>query len=247
MDLMDGRVALVTGGAQGIGLAIAKRFADAGAQVVIADLIGAAAVSAAAANPLSILGLTENIDVSRPEGARQMVESTLKEFGRLDVLVNNAGITRDSSLEKMSLEDFRQVIDVHVQGTWLAMQQAVPVMRRQGGGGAIVNMSSISAKVGNFGQSNYAAAKAAIIGMTKSVAREVAKHGIRVNVVQPGFIDTEMTRSMPEAARESALATIPLLRSGRVDEVANVALFLASDLASYCTGITVEVAGGRHM
>jgi 3-oxoacyl-[acyl-carrier protein] reductase len=251
MGLLQGRVALVTGAAQGIGLAIAQRFAAEGARVVVADLDGDAAASASA-------GLGEDVaaavraDVTREDDVRAAVAAAVDRFERLDVLVNNAGITRDASLGKMTLEHFRQVVDVHLQGCWLGMKHALPVMKAQvregrADGGSIINMSSISGKVGNFGQSNYAAAKAGIVGMTKSVAREGAKDAIRVNAIQPGFIDTAMTQAMPEDARQASISQIPMGRPGRPDEVADVALFLASDLSSYCTGIVVEVAGGRHM
>ncbi|WP_370326072.1 3-oxoacyl-ACP reductase FabG [Euzebya sp.] len=250
MGLLEGRVALVTGGAQGIGLAIAQRFAAEGASVVIADIDLDAATAAAEAIDGPAAGV--RADVVDPDDVAAMVAATTDRFGRLDVLVNNAGITRDASLKNMTLEQFRQVIDVHLQGTWLGMKEALAVMKAQvadgrADGGAIVNMSSISGKIGNFGQSNYAAAKAGIVGMTKSVAREGAKHAIRVNAIQPGFIDTAMTRAMPADAQEAATSSIPMQRAGQPDEVAKVALFLASDLASYCTGITIEVTGGRHM
>jgi 3-oxoacyl-[acyl-carrier protein] reductase len=245
MGLMDGSVALVTGGAQGIGLAIAERFAAEGARLVIADLDGDAATRAAEVMAGEAVGV--RADVTSESDVEAAVATCVERFGRLDVLVNNAGITRDASLKNMTLEQFRQVIDVHLQGCWLGMKYAVPVMRAQGGGGSIINMSSISGKVGNFGQSNYAAAKAGIVGMTKSVAREGARHAIRVNAIQPGLIDTAMTRAMPEDVFQAAVDGVPMGRAGTTDEVAGVALFLASSLSSYCTGITVEVAGGRHM
>ena len=243
--MLEGRVALVTGGAQGIGLAIARRFSASGASVVIADLDGDGASSAAVSLERPGSGVAADVTVDADVAAA--VAHAVEVHGRLDVVVNNAGITRDASLKKMTLEQFRQVVDVHLQGCWLGMKHALPAMREQGDGGSIINMSSISGKVGNFGQSNYAAAKAGIVGMTKSVAREGARHAIRVNAIQPGFIDTEMTRAMPDDAWEASLSAIPMQRAGDPDEVAKVALFLASDLASYCTGITIEVAGGRHM
>lgn len=245
MGLLDGKVALVTGAAQGIGLAVAQRFAAEGARLMLADLDGAAAAGAAKELDGGAEGC--QTDVVDPEAVAGMVTTTLDRFERIDVLVNNAGITRDASLAKMTLEQFRQVIDVHLQGTWLGMKHVVPAMKDQGDGGAIINMSSISGKVGNFGQSNYAAAKAGIVGMTKSVAREGAKHAIRVNAIQPGLIDSAMTRAMPEDIFAEKESEVPMRRAGQPDEVAGVALFLASDLSSYCTGITIEVAGGRHM
>lgn len=245
MGLLEGKVALVTGGAQGIGLAIATRFAAEGALLVLADLHAEAAALAAEGLDAEAIGV--RADVVDPDDVTAMVAATIERFGQIDVLVNNAGITRDASLKNMTLEQFRQVIDVHLQGTWLGMKTAMPLMKQQGHGGAMINMSSISGKVGNFGQSNYAAAKAGIVAMTKSAAREGAKDGIRVNAIQPGLIDSDMTRAMPAEIFAEKEAEVPMRRAGTPEEVAKVALFLASDLSSYCTGITVEVAGGRHM
>ncbi|HUG85488.1 MAG TPA: 3-oxoacyl-ACP reductase FabG [Euzebya sp.] len=245
MGLLDGKVALITGGAQGIGLAIGQRFATEGARLVLADRNREAAIEAAQAIDGDAIGC--GADVVQPDDVAAMVAATLEAYGRIDVLVNNAGITRDASLKNMTLEQFRQVIDVHLQGTWLGMKEVLPRMKSQGQGGAIINMSSISGKVGNFGQSNYAAAKAGIVAMTKSVAREGAKDGIRVNAIQPGLIDSDMTRAMPPDILAATQAEVPMRRAGTPEEVAGVAVFLASDLSSYCTGITIEVAGGRHM
>ncbi|MFT4744922.1 MAG: 3-oxoacyl-[acyl-carrier protein] reductase [Nitriliruptoraceae bacterium] len=244
MGLLDGKVALVTGGAQGLGLAIAQRFTAEGAVVVIADLDGDAADAAAA----TIAGATSvRANVVDPDDVAAMIAHPFDTHGRLDILINNAGITRDKSLAKMTLDDFRLVMDVHLQGTWLGLKEAFPRMRSQGDGGSIVNMSSVSGKVGNFGQTNYSAAKAGIIGMTKAAAKEGARHGIRVNAVMPGLIRSAMTEAMPQEAWDSKLAEIPMGRAGEPDEVAGAALFLASDLSSYSTGITVEVTGGRHV
>ena len=152
-------------------------------------------------------------------------------FGRLDVMVNNAGVLRDATMRKMSLDDFRLVIDTHVQGTWLGTRAAAAIMREQGSG-SIVNMSSISGKVGNLGQTNYSAAKAGIVGLTKAAAKEVAHLGVRVNAIQPGLIRTPMTEAMREDIWQQRLKEIPMQRFGEPDEVASVALFLASDLAA---------------
>ncbi len=244
MGLLEGKVALVTGAAQGLGLAIAERYTAEGASVVIADLDADAAGEAAAA----LAGATSvRANVVDEGDVQAMVDHAVAEHGRLDILVNNAGITRDKSLGKMTLEMFRQVIDVHLQGTWLGSKAAFAVMREQGDGGAIVNMSSVSGKVGNFGQTNYSAAKAGIVGMTKALAKEGARFGIRVNAVMPGLIRSAMTAAMPQEAWDSKLADIPLGRAGEPDEVAAAALFLASDLSSYSTGTVVEVTGGRHI
>ena len=244
MGLLEGKVALVTGGAQGLGLAIAQRFTDEGATVVVADLDADAAAEAAA----GLDGASSvRANVVDEDDVQAMVAHAVDTHGRLDVLVNNAGITRDKSLGKMTLEMFRQVIDVHLQGTWLGSRAAFGVLREQGTGGAIVNMSSVSGKVGNFGQTNYSAAKAGIVGMTKALAKEGARFDIRVNAVMPGLIRTAMTDAMPDDVVAQRLEDIPLGRMGEPDEVAKAALFLASDLSSYSTGTVVEVTGGRHI
>lgn len=243
--LLRERVALVTGAAQGIGLAIAELFVEAGAVVVLADLDGEAAT--AASRRLGSGAEAVACDVVDEEAVRSTVEGVAARHGRLDILVNNAGITRDAMMHRMSLADFRAVIDVHLQGSWLCSRAALTHMRSRDGGGAIVNLSSISGKVGNLGQSNYAAAKAGIVALTKSTAREGARFGIRANAIQPGLIRTAMTAAMPVEAWDEKQAEIPLGRAGEPREVANVALFLASDMASYVTGVTVEVAGGRHI
>jgi len=245
MGLLDGHVALVTGGAQGLGLAIATRFVDQGARVVLADLDLEQAQEAAAG--LGDAASAVRADVADPDDVAAMVQAPFERFGRLDVLVNNAGITRDATIRNMSLEDFRLVVDVHLQGTWLGTKEAFARFREQGEGGRIVNMSSVSGKVGNFGQTNYSAAKAGIVGLTKAAAKEGARHGIRVNAVMPGLIRSAMTEAMPQEAWDSKMAEIPLGRAGEPDEVANAALFLASDLSSYSTGIVVEVNGGRNI
>lgn len=245
MELLQGRVALVTGGAQGLGRAIAEVFTAQGATVVVADIDREAASAAAEEIGGGATGV--RCDVADEGEVEAMVAHAVETHGSLDVLVNNAGITRDKTIGKMTLEMFRQVIDVHLQGTWLGSKAAFEVMREQDGGGTIVNMSSVSGKIGNFGQTNYSAAKAGIVGMTKALAREGARFDIRVNAVMPGLIDSAMTRAMPEDQWESKLGDIPLRRAGQPEEVANAALFLASDLSSYSTGIVVEVNGGRHI
>jgi 3-oxoacyl-[acyl-carrier protein] reductase len=243
--LLTDTVAIVTGGAQGIGLSIAEKFHTNGATVVVADLDGDAARAAATGLGDKAIGLP--CDVADEASVEALVDGVVDQFGRLDVLVNNAGITRDGMMHKLTLAEFRQVIDVHLQGTWLCSRAALTHMRSRDGGGAIVNMSSISGKVGNLGQTNYAAAKAGIVGMTKATAREGARFGIRANAIQPGLIRTAMTEAMPPEVFQEKAADIPLGRAGEPTEVADVALFLASPMASYVTGVTIEVAGGRHM
>jgi 3-oxoacyl-[acyl-carrier protein] reductase len=248
VNLLESQVAVVTGGAQGIGLEIARAFSNSGAAVIIVSDINADAAEAAA-QQLQRSGATAipiKCDVSDEAEMRSLVEKVMKAYGRLDVMVNNAGVTRDVTLRKMSLDDFRLVIDVHLQGTWLGTRHAALAMR-ESNRGSIINISSISGKVGVVGQTNYSAAKAGIVGLTKSAAKELAHLGIRVNAIQPGLIRTQMTDALPEHIKAQKLAEIPMGRAGEPSEVATVALFLASDLSSYVTGAVLEVTGGRHM
>jgi 3-oxoacyl-[acyl-carrier protein] reductase len=183
---------------------------------------------------------------SDPAAVAAAAAVALEAFGSLDVWVNNAGFTRDATMRKMPVEDFDAVIDVHLRGAWLGTREAAGIMREKGGG-SIINVSSISGKVGNIGQTNYSAAKAGIVGLTKAAAKEVGFAGVRVNAIQPGIISTPMTDAMPDHIRESRLAEVPLGRFGQPDEVANVVLFLASELSSYLTGTVIEISGGRNI
>jgi len=244
--LLDDKVAVITGAAQGIGRAVARIFVDNGARVVIGDLDPSAAQrTAKEIDPDRVRGFGCN--VVDGEQVRALLAFAQQEFGGVDVMVNNAGITRDATLKKMTEDQFDQVIAVHLRGAWLGTQAAAETMRVRGRGGAIVNMSSISGKVGFFGQTNYSAAKAGVVGLTKAAAKELAKDGIRVNAIQPGLIATDMTRAMPGRIWEAKMAEIPMGRAGEPEEIAKVALFLASDLSSYMTGTVLEVTGGRLM
>ncbi|MFI5427199.1 3-oxoacyl-ACP reductase FabG [Aeromicrobium sp. UC242_57] len=244
MTLLNDQVAIVTGGAQGIGLSIARTFVDHGAKVVLGDLNIEAAQAAAA--ELGDAAFAVRCDVTSESDVRGLVASAVERFGALDIMVNNAGITRDATMRKMELDDFRLVLDIHLTGTWLGTREAAAVMRPRGSG-SIINISSISGKVGNLGQTNYSAAKAGIVGMTKAAAKEVARDGVRVNAIQPGLIRTAMTEAMPQKAWDAKMAEIPMDRAGEPAEVGSVATFLASDLSSYMTGTVLEVTGGRYM
>jgi 3-oxoacyl-[acyl-carrier protein] reductase len=247
LGLLDGRVALITGGADGLGRQMATTFASEGAAVMIADINDEGAeVAALELREEGRTAVATRVDVSSEPDVDAMIAACVSELGRLDVMVNNAGITRDATMRKMTLADFRLVIDVHLQGVWLGTRAAATVMREQGSG-SVINMSSISGKVGNAGQTNYSAAKAGIVGLTKAAAKELAHLGIRVNAIQPGLIRTAMTAAMKPEVLEQRIADIPMGRIGEPVDVAKVALFLASDLSSYMTGTVLEVSGGRHI
>jgi len=246
MGLLAGRTAIITGGAQGLGYAIAEAFVAEGARVVLGDLDLGRTEAAAAELGGSGVARAAHCDVTSSAEVDALVTATVEEYGGLDVMVNNAGITRDATLRKMTEEQFDEVIAVHLKGTWNGTRAAAGVMREQGRG-AIVNMSSISGKVGLIGQTNYSAAKAGIVGLTKAAAKELAHLGVRVNAIQPGLIRSAMTEAMPQRIWDAKLAEVPMGRAGEPREVATVALFLASDLSSYMTGTVLEVAGGRHI
>jgi 3-oxoacyl-[acyl-carrier protein] reductase len=242
-ELLAGRTAIITGAAQGLGASMAEVFAAAGANVVVADIDQAAAEATAATLPAAI-GV--GCDVTSEADVAAAVSTAFEAYGSLDVMINNAGFTRDASMRNLSLDDFKAVIDVHMTGAWLGTRAAAAVMREQKSG-SIINVSSLSGKQGNPGQTNYSAAKAGIVGMTKAAAKEMGRHGVRVNAIQPGLIDTAMIRKMKPEVLESRITEIPLGRLGEPEDVANVALFLASDLSAYLTGVVIEIAGGRGM
>ena len=234
MRRLEDRVAVVTGAASGIGAATARRLASEGAHVFCADrdLAGAQATAA------EVAGAAVEHDVAQ----RGSWEALMDTVGGVDILVNNAGVTRDRSLLKMSDDEWQTVIDIHLKGMWLGCQHAVPSMRDRGGG-AIVNLSS-EARHGAFGQSNYSAAKAGIVGLTRTVALEHARHGIRCNAIAPGAVDTPMTRAVPQDVKDSWIPNIPLRRFAEPPEIAAVIAFLVSDDASYVTGQCLGVDGG---
>jgi 3-oxoacyl-[acyl-carrier protein] reductase len=248
MRLKD-KVAVITGSAGGIGLATARRFAGEGAAVVLADVKEEALESAraqilAAAPRAAVLAVA--LDVTRADSVRDMVDAVMGRFGRIDCLVNNAGITADARLAKMTEEQFDRVIAVNLKGVYRCTQAVADPMIRQGSG-AIVNASSVVGLYGNFGQTNYAATKAGVIGFTKTWARELGPKGIRVNAVCPGFVRTPILDTIPPQVIEKMIEKVPLGRLGNPDEIASVYAFLASDDASYLNGAVIEVSGGIQL
>ncbi|KDE99157.1 3-oxoacyl-ACP synthase [Mycolicibacterium aromaticivorans JS19b1 = JCM 16368] len=246
MSLLAGQTAVITGGAQGLGFAIAEQFIAEGARVILGDLNLDATEEAVTKLGGADVARAVKCNVTSYADIDALVDAAVEQFGRFDIMVNNAGITRDATLRKMTEDEFDQVISVHLKGTWNGLKKASTVMREQKSG-AIVNMSSISGKVGMIGQTNYSAAKAGIVGMTKAASKELAHLGVRVNAIQPGLIRSAMTEAMPQRIWDSKVAEVPMGRAGEPSEVAKVALFLASDLSSYMTGTVLEVTGGRHL
>ncbi|MBV9321428.1 MAG: 3-oxoacyl-ACP reductase FabG [Mycobacterium sp.] len=246
MSLLTDQTAVVTGGAQGLGFAIAERFVAEGARVVLGDVNFEATEAAAKRLGGDDVAVAVRCDVTVAADVDTLVTTAVERFGSVDIMVNNAGITRDATMRKMTEEQFDQVIAVHLKGTWNGTRKAAAIMR-ENQRGAIVNMSSLSGKVGLVGQTNYSAAKAGIMGMTKAAAKELAHLGVRVNAIAPGLIRSAMTEAMPQRIWDEKVAEVPMARAGEPNEVANVALFLASDMSSYMTGTVLEVTGGRFM
>lgn len=246
MRLSD-KVAIVTGSAQGIGLATAQRLAAEGARVVVSD-IGQARVDAAVASIRSagaqVMGCV--VDVTDRAAIDAMVASVKVQWGRIDVLINNAGITKDARLAKMSSAQFDSVIAVNLKGVFECTQAVAELMVAQGSG-SIVNASSVVGLYGNFGQTNYAATKAGVIGFTKTWARELGPKGVRVNAVCPGFIQTPILDTIPDAVKQKMVEKVPLGRLGKPEEIASVYAFLASDDSSYLNGAVIEVSGGIQL
>lgn len=243
-----GKVALVTGARRGIGFAIARTLGMGGAKVAINDVASQEemeeAVSALKNEGIEAWGYV--VDVTVREKIREMVEDIVARWGHIDILVNNAGITRDALFVRMKDEDWKAVLDVCLQGTYNCTKEVLRYMMKQRYG-RIINISSVVGVTGNAGQTNYATAKAALLGFTKSLAREVAPLGITVNAIAPGFINTEMTRKLPEDVREMWLRQVPMRRWGEPEEVAQLVAFLASQAAGYITGQTIHINGGLFM
>ena len=245
MGLLDGKVALVTGGSRGIGKAIALKFASEGADVVFTYLSNKAAAEQTE-QELGQFGHRVKAyasDASSFESAHELVKQVIEGFSRIDILVNNAGITRDTLLMRMTEQQWDEVLNGNLKSAFNFIHAVVPLMARQRAG-SIISLSSVVGIAGNAGQANYAASKAGIIALSTSVAKEMGSRNVRCNCIAPGFIDTDMTSSLPEELRKEWAKTIPLRRCGTPEEVANVALFLASDLSSYVTGQVIHCCGG---
>ncbi|MBQ9584774.1 MAG: 3-oxoacyl-[Muribaculaceae bacterium] len=248
MKLLEGKVALITGAARGIGKAIALKFASEGADIAFTDLVidenGKQTEQEIAAMGVKAKGYASNAaDFTQTE---EVVKQIKEEFGKIDILVNNAGITKDGLMLRMTEQQWDAVIAVNLKSAFNFIHALVPIMMRQRGG-SIINMASVVGVHGNAGQSNYAASKAGLIALAKSVAQEMGSRGIRANAIAPGFIETAMTAALPEEVRKDWEQKIPLRRGGSVDDIANVATFLASDMASYVTGQVIQVDGGMNM
>ena len=245
---LTGKTAVVTGGSRGIGRAVCLELAKNGANIVLcyAGSEAAANETAAACEALGVKALAVKCNVANADEVKALMDSAIAAFGRIDILVNNAGITRDGLLMTMKDEAFDAVIDTNLKGTFLCMRAVARTMMRQKCG-RIVNLSSVVGLHGNAGQVNYAASKAGVIGMTKSMAKELATRGITVNAVAPGFIETDMTAAMADAAKTATLAAIPMGRLGAAEDVAKAVAFLASDEAAYITGQVLAIDGGMSM
>ncbi|RKP55641.1 3-oxoacyl-[acyl-carrier-protein] reductase [Cohnella endophytica] len=245
---LNGKSALVTGASRGIGRAIAIALAEAGADVAI-NYSGSEAAAAETAKAVEALGrkaIVIKANVGKSAEFEEMVAKTLEAFGKLDILVNNAGITRDNLIMRMKESEFDEVIETNLKGVFNGVKAVTRPMMKQRSG-RIINISSVVGVLGNAGQANYVASKAGVIGMTKSVAKELASRGITANVVAPGFIESDMTDKIPADLREKMLGEIPLARMGRPEDIAAAVIYLASDAASYMTGQTIHVDGGMYM
>ncbi|MCD8171882.1 MAG: 3-oxoacyl-[acyl-carrier-protein] reductase [Alistipes sp.] len=247
MKLLEGKVALVTGAARGIGKAIAIKFAEAGADVAFTDLAvdENAAATEKAINDLGVKGKAYASNAASFEDTANVVKQIAEDFGRIDILVNNAGITRDGLMMRMSEQQWDMVINVNLKSAFNFIHAVTPIMVRQKGG-SIINMSSVVGVSGNAGQANYSASKAGMIGLAKSIAKELGPRGIRANAIAPGFIITEMTDQLSDEIKEGWYKQIPLRRGGTPEDVANTCIFLASDLSSYVSGQVINVCGAMN-
>ena len=245
---LKGKTAVVTGGSRGIGRSIALQLAAKGANVVVnytASYESALAV-VKEIEAMGVSGMAVKADVSKGEEVENLVNEVLNKFGSIDILVNNAGITRDNLIIRMTEQEFDEVINTNLKGAFICTKAVSRVMIKQKSG-KIINVSSVVGIIGNAGQSNYAAAKAGLIGFTKSMAKELAKRGINVNAVAPGFIQTDMTSKLPEKVKEEFTNNIPLMRIGKPEDVAKAVLFLSSEYSDYITGQVINIDGGMVM
>jgi len=246
MDI-KGQVAVVTGGARGIGKAIAETFAEKGANLVIADIsLEQAKETAAELEKLGVKAMPVKLDVSKSDEVIKTFEDISKNFGKINILVNNAGVTKDGLIMRMKEEDWDMVININLKGVFLCSKEAIKIMVKQKYG-RIVNIASVVAFMGNPGQANYSASKAGIVGLTKTTAKEYASRGITANAVAPGFITTAMTDALPENVKEEMKKAIPLGRFGTIEDVASAVVFLASPDSGYITGQVIHVNGGMYM
>ena len=245
---LKGKTAVVTGGSRGIGRAIALKLASCGANVVVNYTRNSKAADEVVAEikAMGSSGMAVKADVSIASEVENLVNEVLKTFGSIDILVNNAGITRDNLIIRMTEKEFDEVINTNLKGAFICTKAVSRVMIKQKSG-KIINVSSVVGIVGNAGQSNYAAAKAGLIGFTKSMAKELAKRGINVNAVAPGFIQTDMTSVLPENVKEEFIKSIPLMRAGKPEDIAKTVLFLASEYSDYITGQVINIDGGMVM
>lgn len=248
MKLLEGKVALITGAARGIGKAIAMKFASEGADIAFTDLVidenGKATEAEIAALGVKAKGYASN--AANFDETHTVVEQIKADFGHIDILVNNAGITKDGLMMRMSEAQWDAVIAVNLKSAFNFIHAILPIMMRQRSG-SIINMASVVGVHGNAGQANYASSKAGLIALAKSIAQEVGSRGIRANAIAPGFIETAMTAALPEEIRKEWCQKIPLRRGGKVEDIANVATFLASDMSSYVSGQVIQVDGGMNM
>ena len=248
MGLLTGKTALITGAARGIGKAIALKFASEGANIAFTDLVidenGKATEAEIAALGVKAKGYASN--AANFEETEQIVSQVKADFGSIDILVNNAGITKDGLMLRMTEAQWDAVIAVNLKSAFNFIHACTPIMMRQRGG-SIINMSSVVGVHGNAGQCNYSASKAGLIALAKSIAQEMGAKGIRANAIAPGFIETAMTAALPDDVRKEWVSKIPLRRGGTVDDIANVATFLASDMSSYVSGQVIQVDGGMNM
>lgn len=249
MNLLVGKVALITGAARGIGKAIALKFASEGADIAFTDLVidenGKQTEQEIAAFGVQVKGYASN--AASFEETEAVVKQIHEDFGHIDILVNNAGITKDAIMMRMNEKQWDDVIAVNLKSAFNFIHAVTPIMMRQPVDNSIINMSSVVGVHGNAGQANYAASKAGLIALAKSIAQEVGRRRIRANAIAPGFIDTDMTKALSEEVRQEWCQRIPLRRSGTVEDIANVATFLASEMSSYVTGQVIQVDGGMNM